>query len=220
MESQHCSVTNDLMWIKMHVKSNKLLLIKHEMKNDLLLEYIDKNVQFSITEKEEFCKYFLLKSIERKEFLLQQGQVCNFEGFVVEGCFRIFTLDKKGNENTLYFAAKNWWLMDIDSFMNHKPSDLNMQALEDSKILTISQKDKSALYNSVPAAEKFYRIMFQKSVVAWQRRLIRNHSLTAKERYTHFIENYPEIASKLTDRQTSSYLGITHEFLSKIKKQS
>ena len=109
--------------------------------------------------------------------------------------------------------------MDIDSFMNHKPSDLNIQALEDSKVLIISQKDKSTLYNSVPLAEKFFRIMFQKSVVAWQRRLIRNHSLTAKERYCHFIAKYPEIASKLTDRQTSSYLGITHEFLSKIKKQ-
>lgn len=189
------------------------------MIKDLLIEHIAKNAQFSKREQEEFCKYFLPRTIKRKAFLLQQGQVCKFEGFVVEGCFRIFTIDKKGNENTLYFAAKDWWLMDIDSFMNHKPSDLNMQALEDSKVLIINQKDKSTLYNSVPLAEKFFRIMFQKSVVAWQRRLIRNHSLTAKERYCHFIENYPEIASKLTDRQTSSYLGITHEFLSKIKKQ-
>ncbi|MUH37105.1 Crp/Fnr family transcriptional regulator [Zobellia amurskyensis] len=190
------------------------------MTNDLLIKHISRNLTFSKTEQEEFCKYFFLESIEKKAFLLQQGQVCKFEGFVVEGCFRIFTIDKKGNENTLYFAAKDWWLMDIDSFMNHKPSDLNIQALENSKVLIISQKDKSTLYDSLPVAEKFFRIMFQKSIVAWQRRLIRNHSLTAKERYSHFIENYPEIASKLTDRQTSSYLGITHEFLSKIKKKS
>ncbi len=190
------------------------------MTNDLLIKHISRNLTFSKTEQEEFCKYFFLESIEKKAFLLQQGQVCKFEGFVVEGCFRIFTIDKKGNENTLYFAAKDWWLMDIDSFMNHKPSDLNIQALENSKVLIISQKDKSTLYDLLPIAEKFFRIMFQKSIVAWQRRLIRNHSLTAKERYSHFIENYPEIASKLTDRQTSSYLGITHEFLSKIKKKS
>ena len=190
------------------------------MTADLLIAHINKNAHFSETEQEEFCKYFLPKSIKRKAFLLRQGQVCRFEGFVVEGCFRIFTIDKKGNENTLYFAAKDWWLMDIDSFMNHKPSDLNIQALEDSEVLIITQKDKSILYDSVPLAEKFFRIMFQKSIVAWQRRLIRNHSLTAKERYSHFISNYPKIASKLTDRQTSSYLGITHEFLSKIKKRS
>lgn len=190
------------------------------MINDLLIKHINKNTQFSKTEQEEFCKYFHLKTIKKKAFLLEQGRVCKFEGFVVEGCFRIFTIDIKGNENTLYFAAKDWWLMDIDSFMNHKPSDLCIQALEDSKVLIINQRDKSTLYNSVPKAERFFRILFQKSIVAWQRRLIRNHSLTAKERYYHFIKNYPEISSKLTDRQTSSYLGITHEFLSKIKNQS
>ena len=190
------------------------------MINNLLIEHINKSTEFSKTEQEEFCKYFHDKSLKKKTFLLQQGQVCKFEGFVVEGCFRIFAINKNGNENTLYFAAKDWWLMDIDSFMNHKPSDLNIEALEDSKVLIINKKDKSILYNSVPKAEKFFRIMFQKSIVAWQRRLIRNHSLTAKERYVHFVSNYPEIVSKLTDRQTSSYLGITHEFLSKIKKQS
>ncbi|MGP1993539.1 Crp/Fnr family transcriptional regulator [Zobellia laminariae] len=189
------------------------------MINDLLIRNIDEDGQFSKTQQEEFCAYFQSKTITKKTFLLEQGEVCKWEGFVLDGCFRIFTIDKNGNENTLYFAAKNWWLMDIDSFMNHKPSDLNIQALEDSKVLLISQKDKLTLYNSIPVAEKLFRVMFQKSIVAWQRRLVRNHSLTAKERYAHFIGSYPEIASKLTDRQTSSYLGITHEFLSKIKKQ-
>ncbi|CAM3391650.1 Crp/Fnr family transcriptional regulator [Zobellia roscoffensis] len=189
------------------------------MIDHLLIANIDEKGLLSAAEQEEFCGYFRQKSIEKKAFLLEQGKVCKFEGFVLEGCFRVFTINKKGNENTLYFAAKNWWLMDIDSFMNHNPSDLNMQALEDSKVLLISQTDKSKLYRSVPLAEKLFRIMFQKSIVAWQRRLVRNHSLTAKERYAHFMDHYPEIAAKLTDRQTSSYLGITHEFLSKIKKQ-
>jgi len=189
------------------------------MINDLLIRHINRSTPLSRTEQEEFCKYFHPKSIKKKSFLLEQGQICKFEGFVIEGCFRIFTNDIKGNQNTLYFAAKDWWLMDIDSFMNNKPSDLFIQALEDSKVLLINQEDKLSLYDSVPLAERFFRITFQKSVVAWQRRLIRNHSLTAKERYYHFIANYPEIAERLTDRQTSSYLGITHEFLSKIKKQ-
>ncbi|MBT9187562.1 MULTISPECIES: Crp/Fnr family transcriptional regulator [Zobellia] len=188
------------------------------MSHDLLLEHIEKNAQLSKTEQEVFCSFFHPKSIERKEFLLQQGQVCKFEGFVTEGCFRVFTLDKKGNENTLYFAVKDWWLMDIDSFMNQIPSDLNIEAIEDSKILLINRQDKLALYNSLPVAEKIFRIMFQKGLVSWQRRLVRNHCLTAKERYLHFIQTYPEISSKLTDKQIAGYLGIRHEFLSKIKK--
>lgn len=171
-------------------------------------------------ELESVCSYFKPKEIKKKDFLLTQGRICRFEGFVLEGCFRIFTLDKKGNENTLYFAAKDWWLMDNDSFMNQIPSDLNMQALEDSKVLLISRQDKLALYNSFPVVEKLFRIMFQKALVSWQRRLIRNHSFTAKERYFHFIETYPNISSKLTDKQIAGYLGIRHEFLSKIKKNS
>lgn len=187
--------------------------------SDLLKEYISKNSQLSNTELEQFCKHFYPESIKKKSFLLTQGEICKFEGFVLEGCFRIFATDKKGNENTLYFAARNWWLMDIDSFMNQTPSSLNIQALEDSEVLLINRKDKLGLYESLPAVEKLFRVMSQKALVAWQRRLIQNHCLTAKERYHYFNTTYPDISSKLTDKQIASYLGITHEFLSKLKKQ-
>ncbi|TMM53392.1 Crp/Fnr family transcriptional regulator [Maribacter algarum] len=188
------------------------------MSYDLLKQHIKKNVNLSVTELNQICDYFKPLSFKKKEFLLSQGSLCRFEGFVTEGCFRVFTLDKKGNENTLYFAAKDWWLMDIDSFMHQTTSDLNMQALEDSEVLLINREDKIALYEALPTVEKLFRIMFQKGLVSWQRRLVRNHCLTAKERYFHFIETYPDIASKLTDKQIAGYLGIRHEFLSKIKK--
>ncbi|MDO6517968.1 Crp/Fnr family transcriptional regulator [Zobellia uliginosa] len=190
------------------------------MMNDLLIQNIEKSLQLSKPELVELCSYFEPKVIRKKEFLLTQGSVCKFEGFVLEGCFRVFILDKKGKENTLYFAIKDWWLMDIDSFMNQKPSNLNIQALEDSKVLLINRKDKLTLYDAIPATEKLFRIMSQKAIVAWQRRLINNHCQTAKERYHDFVATYPNIVSKLTDKQIASYLGITHEFLSKIKKSS
>lgn len=189
------------------------------MKEHLLKKNILNNVSISNAELDTICNHFDPKTINKGEFLLTQGSVCKFEGFVLEGCFRIFTIDKKGNENTLYFAGKDWWLMDLDSFMNMKPSDLNMQAIEDSKVLLIDKSAKELLYNKFPIVEKLFRIMSQKAVAAWQRRLIRNNSLTAMERYHYFIDTYPEIALKLTDRQIASYLGITHEFLSKIKKK-
>ena len=188
--------------------------------HDLLRLNIKNNVSLSHEDLNIICERFELRNIKKKEFLLRQGNTCRFEGFVAEGCFRVYTLDKKGNENTLYFAAKDWWLMDIDSFMNQTPSDLNMEALEDSIVLLISRESKIALYESLPVTEKLFRIMFQKGLVSWQRRLVRNHGFTAKERYFHFLETYPNIASKLTDKQIAGYLGIRHEFLSKIKKNS
>lgn len=190
------------------------------MSHDLLKRHIKNTIEISNEDLNTICSYFKPSIIKKKEFLLMQGRIFKFEGFVLEGCFRIFSIDKKGNENTLHFAAKDWWLMDIDSFMNQTPSSLNIQALENSKVLLISRTDKLALYESVPIVEKLFRVMSQKAIVAWQRRLIRNHSQTAKERYHYFTNTYPNIASKLTDKQIASYLGITHEFLSKIKKQS
>jgi CRP-like cAMP-binding protein len=188
------------------------------MSHGLLRQNIKENLTLTGTELDLVCNYFKPLSFRKKEFLLTQGSICKFEGFVVEGCFRVFTLDKKGNENTLYFAAKDWWLMDIDSFMHQTASDLNIQALEDSRVLLINRQDKIALYESLPIVEKLFRIMFQKGLVSWQRRLVRNHCFTAKERYFHFIRTYPDISSKLTYKQIASYLGISHEFLSKIKK--
>jgi len=185
----------------------------------LLKQNIERNLQFLPSELEMICSYFKPLAIKKKDYLLRQGRIFRYEGFVTEGCFRIFTIDKKGNENTLYFGAKDWWLMDIDSFMNQSPSDLNIQALEDSHVLLINRTDKLALYESIPGMEKLFRVMSQKALVAWQRRLIRNHSQTAKERYVYFLDQYPDIASKISDKQIASYLGITHEFLSKIKRR-
>ena len=190
------------------------------MTNDLLKHFIQRNVQFSDTELEAFCKCFHPQIVKKKEFLLRQGEVCKFEGYIVEGCFRVFNLDEKGKDNTLYFGAKDWWLMDIESFMNQTAANLNMQALEDSTVLIISRQDKIKLYDSYPAVEKLFRIIFQKALASWHRRLIDNHCFTATERYFHFLKTYPHIATKLTDKQIASYLGIRHEFLSKIKKNS
>ncbi|WP_246223759.1 Crp/Fnr family transcriptional regulator [Fulvivirga kasyanovii] len=155
----------------------------------------------------------------KKQLLLRYGTVCQFEGFVTKGCFRLFTIDHEGNENVLYFAAKDWWVTDIDSFTNQTPAFLSIQALEDSEVLLVNKSDKELLYERMPKVEKLFRIMTQKTLVSLQRRLIRNHSLTAEERYQHFISTYPEIAQKLTNLQIAAYLGITHEFVSKIRKK-
>ena len=186
---------------------------------DLLRKNIRRNIDVSDTQLEEICSFFNPQKISKGEYVLRQGNVFKFEGFVTTGCFRIFTIDTKGNENILYFATTDWWLIDADSFMNQSPSELNIQALEDSEVLLINRTDKAHLYDQMPLVERLFRVMFQKALIAWQRRVVQNHCLTGKERYLHFLDTYPEIASRLTDKQIARYLGITHEFLSKIKSK-
>lgn len=189
------------------------------MSYDLLKSNLEKHVQFNDEEFEMYSSYFQLKTVSKKEHLLKQGDICRFEGFVIKGCFRLYTLDHEANEKVLYFAAKDWWITDIDSFTNQAPALLSIQALEDSEVLLINKSDKEHLYQALPKVEKLFRIMTQKTLVSLQRRLIRNHSMTADERYMHFVSTYPDIAKKLTNLQVAAYLGISHEFVSKIRRK-
>jgi CRP-like cAMP-binding protein len=118
----------------------------------------------------------------------------------------------------LYFAGPDWWVTDIDSFTNQAPAQLSIQALEDSELLVIGKTDKERLYAMLPKVEKLFRIMTQKTLVALQRRLIGTHSLSAEERYLRFFSAYPEIARRLTNVHVASYLGVTPEFVSKIRR--
>ncbi|MEM6344555.1 MAG: Crp/Fnr family transcriptional regulator [Bacteroidota bacterium] len=159
------------------------------------------------------------RKVPKGEFVLRQGEICGFEGYVLEGCFKISASDAAGMEKVLYFAAQDWWVMELDSFTNQIPSKLDIQALADSVLLEISKADKEKLYKEIPKTERLFRIMSHKAVAAWQQRLIRNHTMTAEQRYDHFITTYPDIAAMLTNKLIASYLGITQEFVSVIRKR-
>jgi CRP-like cAMP-binding protein len=194
--------------------SNKSMAIFQNLKQN-----IAKHISLSDTEVEQFCNLFKLQTIKKKQFLLQKGEVCKFEGFVNKGCFRVYHIDAKGFEQVLYFAIEGWWITDIDSFTNQKPSQLFIEALEDGEVLLINKPDKEKLYEEFPKMERLFRIMTQKTHVALQRRMIDNLSKTAEERYIDFIEKYPQLSQRLTNLQIAAYLGISHEFLSKIRKK-
>jgi len=185
----------------------------------LLKQNIASHISLSEAETEAFCNLFQQKIIKKKSFLLREGEVCKFEGFVTKGLFRVYHIDQNGFEQILYFAIENWWVTDIDSFTNEKPSQLYIEALEDSTVLIISKKDKEFAYTNLPKIEKLFRVMTQKTHVALQRRMIDNLSKTADQRYLDFIEKYPIIYSRLTNLQMAAYLGISHEFLSKIRRK-
>ncbi|WP_299110919.1 Crp/Fnr family transcriptional regulator [uncultured Winogradskyella sp.] len=186
---------------------------------ELLTKNILNHITLSKKELESFCSLFNQKEVRKKHFLMQEGEICKFEGFVTKGLFRVYHIDSNGFEQVLYFAKENWWITDIDSFTNEKPSQLYIQALEDSEVLLISKKDKEFAYNNIPKIEKLFRVMTQKTHIALQRRIIDNLSKTADRRYIDFIEKYPNLFQRLTNLQIAAYLGISHEFLSKIRRK-
>lgn len=185
----------------------------------LLQQNIANHISLSPNEMDAFCSLFQHNTVKRKSFLLREGEVCKFEGFVVKGIFRVYHIDKSGAEQILYFAIENWWITDIDSFTTGKPSQLFIEALEDSEVLLISKKDKEFAYETMPKIEKLFRVMTQKTHVALQRRMIDNLSKTADQRYVDFIEKYPQLHQRLSNLQIAAYLGISHEFLSKIRNK-
>ncbi len=187
--------------------------------DSILKENIKKHIDLSEDEFKLFRSYFTKKKILKKEYLLREGDICKYEGFILNGCFRVFSLDKNANENTLHFGIKDWWLSDIDSFTNQIPSQLFIQALEDSEVLLISWNNKMKAYQELPKIERLFRVMTQKYLVANQRRILQKQSLNSEERYNYFLSHYPEIAKKLTNIQLASYLGISHEFVSKIRSR-
>lgn len=186
---------------------------------ELLKKHIAKHISPTNNEIEEFCNLFQVNVVKKKSFLLREGEVCKFEGFVTKGLFKVSHIDKNGNEQIVYFAAENWWLTDIDSFTNDKPSSFSIQALEDSEVLIISKKDKEYAYTNLPSIEKLFRIMTQKTFVELQRKLINNLSKTSEQIYIDFIQKYPQLTQRLTNLQIAAYLGISHEFVSKIRKK-
>jgi CRP-like cAMP-binding protein len=185
----------------------------------LLQKNIAAHISLSDDETEAFCNLFQHRTIEKKSFLLREGEVCKFEGFVTKGLFRVYHIDQKGFEQILYFAIENWWITDIDSFTNETPSQLFIEALEDSEVLVISKKDKEFAYSNLPKIEKLFRVMTQKTHVALQRRMIDNLSKTAESRYIEFTDKNPQLMQRLSNIQVAAYLGITNVFLSNIRKK-
>lgn len=184
-----------------------------------LLEYIKQYVDLTPDEESRLLLKVKLKKFQKGQFVVQNGDVCKYENFVLSGCLRSFYIDKDGQEHVVMFATENWWTADLGSFITQKSADLNVQCLEDSELVQIHYNDLQKLYLEIPKLERFFRIIIQKAFVAAQKRIVNNFSLDAMERYTQFREQYPKIEQRVPQYMIASYLGITKEFLSKIRNR-
>lgn len=167
-----------------------------------------------------FCKtLFLPKKLRKRQYMLQEGDVCKYNAFVSKGLLRSYTIDNKGTEHILQFAFEGWWIGDIYSFLTEKPSSFNIEALEDCELLLLTKPSMDLLLEKLPAFERYFRILFQNNLIATQKRLMGTLSETAEEKYTNLINNFPGCLQRVPQHMIASYLGITRETLSRIRSQ-
>lgn len=159
------------------------------------------------------------RTVKRKQFILQESDVCTQNTFVVEGCFRMYYADELGKEHNLQFAIENWWIGDIGSFHSGKPSKLFIEAIENSVILQIKKEDQLNLFEQHPKFNRIFRVLAENAMVSLQHRILQNISSTAEERYLDFVERYPHFFHRISNVQIASFLGVTPEFLSTIRKK-
>ncbi len=184
----------------------------------LILSNIAKHVELDQEEIDYFSSLLIAQELKKKDFLLSKGQYCNYISFVNAGLLRAYHTNEDGKETTVMFAVKDWWITDMHCFINQQPAMLTIQAVNDSTILKLSKANFEKLFEKVPKFERFFRIVMQNAYIREQIRGIQNLSANAQDRYLGFLTKYPQIASSINQKQLASFLGITPEFLSLLKK--
>ncbi|NER13517.1 cyclic nucleotide-binding domain-containing protein [Leptobacterium flavescens] len=162
---------------------------------------------------------FSEKKYRKKEHLLHFNSISRHVYFVSKGCLRTYITDFNGVEHNIHFSVENWWAGDLASFVEKTPAKYRIQALEDTTVHAINLNDWEYLVREVPEFLKYSRILFRNDVIAQQNRTVQNLSYTAMERYEHFIQNHADLAQRIAQKHIASYLGLTPEFLSLLKKQ-
>jgi CRP-like cAMP-binding protein len=184
-----------------------------------LIEYFARLIPLTNEEKELVATKFQSRLFRKRQFLLQEGDVCKVFNFVVSGCLRMYKIDDSGTVHIIQFATEEWWITDIGSFYKEQPSAMNIDAYEDTVVLQIKHDDLLQLYVQAPKFDRIFRVLIENSFARLQERLLQNISSTAKERYISFLDQYAHLVNRIPNTQIAAYLGITPEFLSKIRSE-
>ncbi|HOY06389.1 MAG TPA: Crp/Fnr family transcriptional regulator [Saprospiraceae bacterium] len=183
-----------------------------------IIDHFQKFLPLTETEQGLILARAKQRNIKRRQWILQEGLICRHYTFIVKGCFKMYAVDDRGMEHNIQFAAENDWIADIGSFHSKKPGGFFIEAVESSEIIQIEQQDLYFLYINIPKLDRIFKVIIENKYIELQNRVLQNISSTAQQRYLNFLEQYPHLASRLPNVQIASYLGITPEFLSKIRK--
>lgn len=162
---------------------------------------------------------FKERRIKRRQFILQEGDICKHYTFVSDGCLKLYKIDLNGKERNLQFAIENEWISDLGSFYSETSSEVYIEALEQSTILQIERKDLYYLYTHYQNIDRRFRVVIENSFIYLQKRMFQNISATAEEKYLYFYNTRRNLFNRISNVQIASYLGVTPEFLSTIRKK-
>jgi CRP-like cAMP-binding protein len=186
---------------------------------DLLKANISKSISLTPEEFGFFASLLKPKSLEKGEFLIREGDVCKYETFVTKGCLKSYYEDDQGQEHILDFSIEGWWANDLYSFFTQTPSKSAVKATEDTHVLQISKHDLEKVYETIPKFERFFRLLFQRAFITQREQINLILSAPAEERYILFMKNKPYAEDRFSQKDIASYLGITPQFLSSLKKK-
>lgn len=184
-----------------------------------IVSEIFRDISFSKEEIALIDMKFEKMSIKKGTVLLQKDEVVLDQYFVYDGCLRTYFLDNHGKEHTLQFAIKDWWISDFTSFFSGNEAIMNIECIQSGTLYKISRKNTERLYKEIPVVETFFRKKMERAFSSFQKRILANLAQSAKERYVTFIQKYPTIEQSVKNYHIASYLGITTESLSRIRKE-
>lgn len=181
--------------------------------------YLKEKANLTDEQLEELRAVTIKKRLRKRQYLLQEGDVCHYNCFVAKGCLRLYRVGEDGVEHILRFAVENWWISDQESYNNGIPSKNNIDALEDSELLMIEKNDFNRIVSDFPNFRTFRDALKARSYDVSQNRIMSNISDTAEEKYTNFIKSYPDIFNRVPLHMIASFLGVSRETLSRIRNQ-
>ena len=186
---------------------------------ELFFQKLKEKISLTAEEQEIIKGYLTPKKIRKKQYLLQEGDVCKNIAFVEKGALREYTIDEKGTEHIFQFALEGWVISDLYSFMTGEPATYHIDALEDSELVLMSKSAQEEILKRVPCYETYTRMQMTGAYLAMQKRITSLISLSLEDRYISFIKQYPDIVQRVPQHMIASYLGLTPETLSRIKKK-